>query len=98
MTSVPEFEQGLEKGAAHGFDQFSHFEIFPTLLLAMGYDPGWVNASYGPSLMDSRSPERKFMIGAPDRQPMMIPVERNFRPASSPIERHQAPKPAADLN
>jgi glucan phosphoethanolaminetransferase (alkaline phosphatase superfamily) len=32
ITSVPEFEQGLEKGAAHGFDQFSHFEIFPTLL------------------------------------------------------------------
>jgi glucan phosphoethanolaminetransferase (alkaline phosphatase superfamily) len=92
ITSVPEFEQGLEKGAAHGFDQFSHFEIFPTLLLAMGYDPGWVNSSYGPSLMDSRSPDRKFMIGAPDRQPMMIPVDRNFRPASS--ERHQAPKPS----
>jgi glucan phosphoethanolaminetransferase (alkaline phosphatase superfamily) len=94
ITSVPEFEQGLEKGAAHGFDQFSHFEIFPTLLLAMGYDPGWVKASYGPSLMDSPSPDRKFMAGAPDLQPMMIPV----RPTSSPIERHQAPKPTADLN
>jgi lipid A ethanolaminephosphotransferase len=96
-TSVPEFEQGLEKGAAHGFDQFSHFEIFPTLLLAMGYDAGWVNGSYGPSLMDSPSPDRKFMIGAPVGL-MMIPVDRNFGPASSSIEPHKAQRPTADVN
>ena len=38
ITSVPEFERRLEKGAAIGFGRFSHFEVFPTLLLAMGYD------------------------------------------------------------
>ena len=86
ITSVPEFKQRLEKGAAHGFGGFSHFEVFPTLLLAMGYDPGWVKRSYGPSLMDSPSPERKFMIGSPDLQPMMIPADRNFIPTSSPSE------------
>jgi hypothetical protein len=52
------------KGAARGFGQFSHFEVFPTLLLALGYDPGWVKETYGPSLMDSPSPDRKFMIGS----------------------------------
>ena len=65
ITSVPEFKQRLEKGAARGFGRFSHFEVFPTLLLAMGYDAGWVNRTYGPSLMDSPSPDRKFMIGSP---------------------------------
>jgi lipid A ethanolaminephosphotransferase len=79
ITSVPEFEQRLEKGAAIGFGRFSHFEIFPTLLLAMGYDPGWVNRSYGPSLMDSPSPDRKFMIGSPNYQPMMIPADRDLK-------------------
>jgi glucan phosphoethanolaminetransferase (alkaline phosphatase superfamily) len=97
ITSAPEFERGLEKAAAHGFDRFSHFEIFPTLLLAMGYDAGWVNRSYGPSLMDSPSPDRKFMIGDPSRQPVMIPVDRNFR-ASSSIEREQARTPTSDVH
>ncbi len=78
-TSAPEFARGLEKGAARGFGRFSHFEVFPTLLLAMGYDAAWVNGSYGPSLMDLPSADRKFMIGNPDFQPMMIPVDRNFR-------------------
>ena len=77
ITSVPEFEQHLEEGAAHGFGRFSHFEIFPTLLLAMGYDAAG-STDYGPSLMDLPSPDRKFMIGSPDLQPMMIPADRNF--------------------
>src|SRR5262249_54228641 len=42
ITSKPDFEQRLEQGAARGFGQFSHFEVFPTLLLAMGYDANWV--------------------------------------------------------
>jgi glucan phosphoethanolaminetransferase (alkaline phosphatase superfamily) len=83
ITKVPDWEQRLAKGAARGFDRFSHFEVFPTLLLAMGYDADWVNRTYGPSLMDSPSPNRKFMIGSPGYQPMMIPVDRNFGPAAS---------------
>jgi len=73
ITSEPDFEQRLEQGAAHGFGQFSHFEVFPTLLLALGYDAGWVKKTYGPSLMDSPSSDKKFMIGSPDFQTRMIP-------------------------
>src|SRR5262249_1429359 len=62
ITSMPEFAERLEEGAARGYGRFSHFEIFPTLLLAMGYDAGWVRANYGPSLMDVPSTDRKFMI------------------------------------
>jgi hypothetical protein len=43
----------LEQGAARGFGQLS------TLLLALGYDAGWVKETYGPSLMDSPSSDRK---------------------------------------
>jgi hypothetical protein len=57
------------KGAARGFGQFSHFEVFPTLLLALGYDPGWVKETYGPSLMDSPSPDRKFGSEVPISKP-----------------------------
>jgi lipid A ethanolaminephosphotransferase len=77
ITSEPDFEQRLEQGAARGFGQFSHFEVFPTLLLAMGYDAAWVKATYGPSLMDSPSPDRKFMIGSPNFQTRMIPWRAN---------------------
>jgi len=73
ITSEPDFEQRLEQGAARGSGQFSHFEVFPTLLLALGYDAGWVKQTYGPSLMDSPSPDRKFMVGSPYFQTRMIP-------------------------
>jgi glucan phosphoethanolaminetransferase (alkaline phosphatase superfamily) len=98
ITSMPEFEQRLEKGAARGFGRFSHFEIFPTLLLAMGYDAGWVNRTYGGSLMDMPAADRKFMIGSPDFQPTMIPVGRNIRPTSSFIGPRHAQMPIAGVN
>jgi glucan phosphoethanolaminetransferase (alkaline phosphatase superfamily) len=79
VTSVPEFKRRLENGATGHFGRFSHFEVFPTLLLAMGFDRDWVSGTYGPSLMDSPSLDRKFMIGSPDFQPIVISVDRNFR-------------------
>jgi len=81
-TLVPEFEEGLKKSAARYFGRFSHFEIFPTLLLAMGYDSAWIHGIYGPSLMESPAANRKFMVGNPDLQPLMIPVDRNTKPSS----------------
>jgi glucan phosphoethanolaminetransferase (alkaline phosphatase superfamily) len=74
LTSVPEFEQRLRKGAARGFGRFSHFAVFPTLLLAMGYDAAWVNRTYGASLADPPRSDRMFMIGNPGFQPIMISV------------------------
>jgi hypothetical protein len=93
---MQEFEQCLKKGAARGFNRFSHFEIFPTLLLAMGYDAGWVKRTYGPSLMDSPSPERRFMIGSPAYQPMMIAVDPDFKPPSSSIKPGKQQIPVAE--
>jgi glucan phosphoethanolaminetransferase (alkaline phosphatase superfamily) len=98
ITEVPDWERHLATGAAGGFDRFSHFEIFPTLLLAMGYDADWVNRSYGPSLMDSPSPDRKFMTGSPDFQPRMIPVDRNIGPATSSTESQPAQVLGGDVN
>jgi glucan phosphoethanolaminetransferase (alkaline phosphatase superfamily) len=80
ITSEPGFEQRLQEGAARAFGQFSHFEVFPTLLLALGYDASWVKETYGPSLMDLPSRDKKFMIGSPNFQTRMIPWQV---PASS---------------
>src|SRR5262249_35150659 len=78
ITTEPKFKRLLTEAAARGFDRFSHFEIFPTLLLAMGFDARWVKKTYGSSLIDSPSPNREFMIGSPLYQPMMIRADRNF--------------------
>ena len=71
-TAVSDFRHGLEKTAQRNFGRFSHFEVFPTLLLAMGYDKFWVSSTYGPSLTDAPSPDRRFMTGSPILHPMMI--------------------------
>src|SRR5262249_52458900 len=78
-TSVSEFKRGLEEGSARSFGRFSHFEVFPTL-----------NVSYGPSLMDSPSPDRKFMIGSPDFQPIMVQADRDIMPAACSTEPRHA--------
>ena len=52
-TGVPEINAALTKAAALGKNQYSHFEIFPTLLRSMGYQKNWVAAEYGGSLFDS---------------------------------------------
>jgi glucan phosphoethanolaminetransferase (alkaline phosphatase superfamily) len=78
VTALPEFERRLRKGAVRSFGHFSHFEVFPTLLLAMGYDPGWVSRNYGPSLMETPYVNRKFMIGAPGFHPSMIKTDAKF--------------------
>ncbi len=75
ITLQPEFKRRLADGAAQGANRFSHFEIFPTLLLAMGYDASWVAKVYGPSLMDPPAPDRKFLVGYPYLQPRMISVD-----------------------
>jgi glucan phosphoethanolaminetransferase (alkaline phosphatase superfamily) len=77
-TALPEFEQRLKRGAAAGFNRFSHFEIFPTLLLAMGYDPDWIKRVYGPTLEDSPSPSRTFMVGAPGYKTWLVRVDPKF--------------------
>jgi glucan phosphoethanolaminetransferase (alkaline phosphatase superfamily) len=60
------FEQRLRHAAKLGFNRMSHFEIFPTLLIAMGYDEKWVSDVYGPSLLDKEERKtRSFIVGNP---------------------------------
>jgi glucan phosphoethanolaminetransferase (alkaline phosphatase superfamily) len=59
-----QFGRALSASAAGSFNEASHFEIFPTLLLAMGYDPKSVSDIYGPSLLAiPHGQPRRFVIG-----------------------------------
>jgi glucan phosphoethanolaminetransferase (alkaline phosphatase superfamily) len=51
-TGIQDLALRLRKSATQAYGQATHFEIFPTLLLAMGYDEQWVRGQYGPSLLD----------------------------------------------
>jgi glucan phosphoethanolaminetransferase (alkaline phosphatase superfamily) len=51
LTELGSWEDRLRKAAESGFNRATHFEIFPTLLMALGYDGSWVSNRYGPSLM-----------------------------------------------
>jgi glucan phosphoethanolaminetransferase (alkaline phosphatase superfamily) len=62
-TSGP-FATRLRQQAERGFNRASHFELFPTLLAAMGYAEDWILSNYGPSLLNvplQRS--RELLIG-----------------------------------
>ena len=52
------FAERLKKQASIGFNEATLFEVFPTLLLAMGYAEDWVSRAYGPSLL-------QFPLGKP---------------------------------
>jgi glucan phosphoethanolaminetransferase (alkaline phosphatase superfamily) len=59
-TGIAEMEARLRKAAA--YNHASGFDIFPTLLLAMGYKEHWVRARSGPSLLDvSPNGPRQFL-------------------------------------
>ena len=57
--------QGLKAAARDQFGRASHFHIFPTLLLAMGYKPSGVASRYGgKSLLSiSGKTKRRFLTG-----------------------------------
>ena len=58
------FAQRLREHARLGFNQATHFEVFPTLLSAMGFPQSWVRREYGPSLLDfPLSREPRLLVG-----------------------------------
>ena len=58
------FAQRLREHARLGFNQATHFEVFPTLLSAMGFPQRWVRREYGPSLLDfPLSREPRLLVG-----------------------------------
>ena len=64
LTEVPSLEARFREGATRGFKRASHFDIFPTLLLAMGYKEKWVDNKFGSTLFDIPSlRHREFLIG-----------------------------------
>jgi lipid A ethanolaminephosphotransferase len=64
LTGSAAFGQALSASARTSFSDATHFEIVPTLLRAMGYDPAWVSDVYGPSLLEiPRGRPRRFLVG-----------------------------------
>jgi sulfatase-like protein len=51
-TGNEQFGSALRTSASRSFNRAAHVDIFPTLLLAMGYDAAAVTAAYGPSLLN----------------------------------------------
>lgn len=66
-------------------DASSQFRVFPSLLLAMGYDPQAARDAYGPSLIDRGDDPMVFAVGMHFRlgaEPRWFPLdpEQVFRP------------------
>lgn len=65
MTDDREFGRALKAMAQQHFGKSTHFDIFPTLLLAMGYGQAWVDQHYGAESLVrmSGNPKRRFLSG-----------------------------------
>lgn len=64
LTAQTAFAERLERGAKTGFGRSTHFNVYPTLLLSMGYDEKWVTERFGASLLNvSRTEPRRFLTG-----------------------------------
>lgn len=59
----PLWQEKFKRASKINQDKSSHFEIFSTLLLLMGYDHKQVFKTIGPSLLDPISHPRKFTSG-----------------------------------
>lgn len=64
VTGNEQYGQALRTSAARSFNRAAHVDIFPTLLLAMGYEAPAVTAAYGPSLLNIPTARRlQFVTG-----------------------------------
>lgn len=48
----------------HKINKVSQYQIFPTTLRLLGYDPSWLKKEYGPSLLDPENQPLRFFIGS----------------------------------
>jgi hypothetical protein len=62
------FSRLLRENGANFQGKYSHFQVFPTLLIAMGYPVDAVGEAYGSSLLDPPPPTRRFLKGGDVRQ------------------------------
>lgn len=64
FSGDPAFNEKMRAAARAGYDRASHFEIFPTLLLAMGFAQEWTGQHYGASLFEvPGNRRRQFLAG-----------------------------------
>lgn len=59
VTDNKEWGWRLSRGAAVNFGRASHFELYPTILAAMGYDRSWLSKNFDLSLMDEIPSQRR---------------------------------------
>jgi glucan phosphoethanolaminetransferase (alkaline phosphatase superfamily) len=64
VTLNPDWTTRLRAAVERGTNRYSHFDIFPTLLIAFGYEEQAVRAKYGPSLLDAPGRARRFLVGS----------------------------------
>jgi glucan phosphoethanolaminetransferase (alkaline phosphatase superfamily) len=69
MTSDPTWDGMLRQAAAANFNRADQYDIFPTLLMAMGYGKSWIAENYAGSLLDNIpvGRRRRFMAGGKEQ-------------------------------
>jgi Sulfatase len=63
ITRKPNWARRLSEVVEPRTNHSSHFDIFPTLLMAFGYNEQAVRTDYGPSLLDPPGRGRRFLVG-----------------------------------
>ncbi len=63
LASSPDLLARAQAAAVAKKDRATHFEIFPTLLGLMGFDPQVVSGRWGPSLFDPKTIQQQFFYG-----------------------------------
>lgn len=64
LAGHPLWAQDFKAAASRLKDTTSHFQIFPTLLIGMGYAPGDVVRQYGASLLGYMPGPQRFLVGS----------------------------------
>jgi len=63
MTQTQTWKAAFDRAARRNKDRATHFQIFPSLLLVMGFDEEGTKTRYGETLFEPISAERKFASG-----------------------------------
>ncbi len=80
LTRNPFLRPMYETAAQKNHNRATHFNIFPTLLIAMGYDPTQVRKEYGIPLTDSLHEPFSFNVkfyARLGRKPQWIKIDLN---------------------
>jgi lipid A ethanolaminephosphotransferase len=67
LSSDATWQAALSQAARQNHDRASAFDVFPTLLAAMGYDRGWIDARFAYSLTGAMPADRKRLFWAMTR-------------------------------